>query len=99
MVRQAHHERAHCPGVNEEAMKIVSSERLYEGWPPVARHLVEFEDGRQRHWVSLNFPDGAAVLALTPDRKLILGRHHVIGLDEPTYILPGGALEPGETFE
>ncbi len=80
-------------------MKIVSSESLHDGWPPVARHLVQFEDGRQRDWVAFDFPDGVAVLALTPSRKLILTRQHLMGVDEPSHMLPGGAIHDGETIE
>ena len=80
-------------------MKIVSSEPLHSGWPPVSRHTVEFADGRRRDWIAFDFPDGAAVLALTPQRQVILTRQHLMGVDSTAHMLPGGALNEGETPE
>ena len=79
-------------------MKIIATEALHDGHPPVSRHLVEFDDGRRRHWVSLDFPDGAAVVALTRERKVVLTRQHLVG-GEPSHVLPGGVAHAGETFE
>jgi len=80
-------------------MRIISSEFLHEAWPPVARHLVEFPDGRRRHWVAFDVPDGGGALAVTPAGEVVLCEQHVMGHDEPLLMLPGGAIEAGESPE
>lgn len=83
----------------EERYRVRATDVLHEGWPPVLRHLIEFPDGRRRQWVEMRLGDGAAVLALTREGRVVLTRQHVVGLDEPAYVLPGGVVEPGETGE
>ncbi|HWO93752.1 MAG TPA: NUDIX hydrolase [Dehalococcoidia bacterium] len=80
-------------------MRIVSSEPIHEQWPPISRHLVEFPNGQRRHWVSFDFPDGTAVLAVTPDRRLVLTRQHLMGVDHTALMLPGGVAQEGESLE
>ena len=80
-------------------IRIVSSEPLHEAWPPVSRLLVEFPDGRRRHWVALDVPEGGAAIAITPAREIVLSEQHVLGSEEPLLLLPGGAIEPGEAPE
>lgn len=80
-------------------MRILSSESLHDAWPPVSRFLVEFSDGRQRHWVALDVPEGGAALAVTPAGEVVLSEQHVLGSDEPLLMLPGGAIEDGELPE
>ncbi|MEZ4502288.1 MAG: NUDIX hydrolase [Dehalococcoidia bacterium] len=80
-------------------IRVISSEPLHEAWPPVSRHLVEFPDGRQRHWVAFDVPEGAGALAVTTNREIVLLEQHVIGHAETMLMLPGGGIEAGETPE
>jgi 8-oxo-dGTP pyrophosphatase MutT (NUDIX family) len=80
-------------------IRIVSSEPLHEAWPPVWRHLVEFPDGRQRHWVTFDVPDGAAAMAITSDGEIVLSEQRVMAHPEPLLMLPGGSVHEGESFE
>jgi 8-oxo-dGTP pyrophosphatase MutT (NUDIX family) len=40
-----------------------------------------------------------AVLALTPERKLVLTTQHLLGALEPVYVLTGGVLHQKESLE
>jgi ADP-ribose pyrophosphatase len=80
-------------------MHILSSEPLHESWPPVSRHLVEFPDGRQRHWVSFDLPEGAATIAVTPSCHVVLSEQRVMASEDPLLMLPGGASAGGEAPE
>ncbi|MFI6156170.1 NUDIX hydrolase [Kitasatospora sp. NPDC051170] len=59
---------------------------------------VDFElpDGRNGQFFLKNERPAGAVLALTPDRRVILARQYRPGPARMLYDLPGGLLEPGE---
>lgn len=86
------------PDASEPPYRILATETLHDGWPPVRRHLLEFPDGRRRQWIAFEFGDGAAVAAITRAGKLVLTRQRVVGIDEPAYVLPGGVTNEGESF-
>jgi ADP-ribose pyrophosphatase len=80
-------------------MRVVDSKHIYTGWPPITQDTVEFHDGTQKKWIAVHFGEGVAVLALTPDRRLILTTQHLLGALEPVYVLPGGVVHDGESLE
>jgi ADP-ribose pyrophosphatase len=80
-------------------MRVVDSRHIYTGWPPITQDTVEFRDGSQKKWIAVHFGEGVAVLALTPERKLILTTQHLLGALEPVYVLPGGVVHQGESLE
>jgi len=80
-------------------MRVVESKHIYTGWPPITQDTVEFRDGTQKKWIAVHFGEGVAVLALTPERKLILTTQHLLGALEPVYVLPGGVVHQGESLE
>ncbi|SDT83432.1 ADP-ribose pyrophosphatase [Streptomyces sp. TLI_053] len=53
-------------------------------------------DGTSRDKLLRNEPSAAAVLALTPDNKVIIARQYRPGPDAVLPELPGGFIEPGE---
>ncbi len=59
---------------------------------------VDFElpDGRREEFYLKRERPAGAVLALTPDRRVILARQYRPGPDRVLYELPGGFIEPGE---
>ncbi|WP_030061760.1 NUDIX hydrolase [Streptomyces novaecaesareae] len=59
---------------------------------------VDFElpDGRREEFYLKRERPAGAVLALTPDRRVILARQYRPGPDHVLYELPGGFIEPGE---
>jgi len=80
-------------------MRVVDSKPIYTGWPPITQDTVEFHDGTQKKWIAVHFGEGVAVLALTPERKLILTTQRLLGALEPVYVLPGGVVHQQETLE
>ena len=80
-------------------MRVVDSKHIYTGWPPITQDTVEFRDGSQKKWIAVHFGEGVAVLALTPERKLVLTTQHLLGALEPVYVLPGGVVHKGESLE
>ncbi|MDI5965451.1 NUDIX hydrolase [Streptantibioticus silvisoli] len=78
-------------------------------WREIERSTVFSEFGRSVDRVAFELPDGrreefylkregpaGAVLALTPDRRVILARQYRPGPDRVMSELPGGFIEPGE---
>jgi len=80
-------------------MRVVDSQHIYTGWPPITQDTVEFRDGLRKKWITVHFGEGVAVLALTPEHKLILTTQHLLGALEPVYVLPGGVVHRGESLE
>jgi ADP-ribose pyrophosphatase len=80
-------------------MRIVDSKPIYTSWPPITQDTVEFRDGSRKKWIAVHFGEGVAVLALTPERKLVLTTQHLLGALEPVYVLPGGVVHEGESLE
>jgi len=52
--------------------------------------------GRERDFVVLDAPDWVNVLALTPDRRLVLVNQFRFGTNDFSLEIPGGVLERGE---
>jgi len=80
-------------------MRVVDSKHIYTGWPPITQDTVEFGDGTQKKWIAVHFGEGVAVLALTPERQLILTTQHLLGALEPVYVIPGGVVHQGESLQ
>lgn len=80
-------------------MRVVDSQQIYAGWPPITQDIVEFHDGSRKKWIAVHFGEGVAVLALTAERKLVLTSQHLLGALEPVYVLPGGVVHQGESLE
>lgn len=52
--------------------------------------------GTEKDFVVIRAPDWVNVLALTPDRRLVLVRQFRFGVDAFSLEIPGGVIEPGE---
>jgi ADP-ribose pyrophosphatase len=63
-----------------------------------ARHdrLVHPRSGTEFERLVLETPDWVNVVALTPERRLVLVRQYRFGTDEVTVEIPGGIVDPGE---
>ncbi len=51
---------------------------------------------RERDFVVIDAPDWVNVVALTPDRRLVLVRQFRFGIDDFSLEIPGGVMERGE---
>jgi len=52
--------------------------------------------GHEHEFLRLEAPDWVNVVALTPDRRLILVEQYRHGTDSSTVEIPGGCVDPGE---
>ncbi|MCL2028838.1 MAG: NUDIX hydrolase [Deltaproteobacteria bacterium] len=57
------------------------------------------KDGRDKPFIVMGCPDWVQVLALTPDRRVLLVRQFRHGTRQVSLELPGGVIEPGQTPE
>ncbi|AEW99206.1 ADP-ribose pyrophosphatase (plasmid) [Streptantibioticus cattleyicolor NRRL 8057 = DSM 46488] len=62
----------------------------------VDRVRFELPDGRKEEFYLKRERPAGAVLALTPDRRVVLARQYRPGPARVLYELPGGYVEPGE---
>ncbi len=58
-----------------------------------------YSDGLTHEFVVVECPDWVNILAFTREKRVILVRQFRHGLDGPTWEIPGGVLEPGESPE
>ena len=71
------------------------------GWRTIVRKRYQFPDGTEHDFDTIG-PEGyeaAAILALTPDNKLVISEQYRPGPDRSMYELPGGFLDEGEQQE
>ena len=59
-------------------------------------HLINERNGARIKVTVMESPDCANVVALTPEREIILARQHRFGIQQPTLELPGGMIDAGE---
>ena len=62
------------------APRILSSQPLREGWPPISEEEVELPSGARKRWIRMHFGTSAAVLPVTPQKQIVLTREYRHGL-------------------
>ena len=71
------------------------------GWRTIVRKRYQFPNG-SKHDFDVLGPEGersAAILALTPDNRIVISEQYRAGPDKSMDELPGGIVDPGETPE
>src|SRR2546425_714078 len=79
--------------------RVLSSQPLREGWPPITEEEVELPSGARKNWIRMHFGISAAVLAVTKRKEIVLTREYRHGLGRVTFSLPGGTAKDGESAE
>lgn len=79
--------------------QVGEDEVVYDGWLRIHRRTYLLPDGRTAEWDMHAGGPTVAVLALTPDQRLVMVRQFRPGPDRVVLTLPGGMLDPGETPE
>ena len=75
-----------------------SEELLSTRWVQVRRDRVELPNGeRIEDFYRVTIPEAAAIVALTPDRQIVLKKEYRYTYDEELIEMPAGTFEPGET--
>lgn len=79
--------------------RVGEDEVVYDGWLRIHRRTYRLPDGRTVEWDMHAAGPTVAVLALTPEGRLVMVRQFRPGPDRVVLTLPGGMLDPGETPE
>ncbi len=80
-----------------ERWKKLSERPLYSGYRPIVRRTYELPDGG-RHEFSIKVEgDTAVVLAVTPERDVVLVREFRPGVEDLLLELPGGGIDARES--
>jgi ADP-ribose pyrophosphatase len=66
---------------------------------PFFEILAKTLDPAEPPWYSLRLPDYAAVLALTPDERVLIVRQYRPAVERYVFELPSGLVDPGESPE
>jgi len=78
-------------------LKLLKRERLYEGKVfNIIVDQIEYPSGNRGLREVIEHPGGAVVLALFPNKKIILIKQHRYPIDKVLYELPAGKLGRGE---
>lgn len=81
--------------------EILKDKKVYET-PIFSLHEKKVKPGgdqKPADFYVLNAPEWINVIALTPDRKIVLVEQYRHGVDETTLEIPGGMVDPGESPE
>ncbi|MFZ2504150.1 MAG: NUDIX hydrolase [Nocardioides sp.] len=70
--------------------------RVHEGFLSVIQRRYRLPDGRSVSWELLDIPEVTAVLALTPERTVVMVRQFRAGPARRVLSIPGGLVDPGE---
>lgn len=79
--------------------QVGEDEVVHDGWLKIHRRTYRLPDGRTVEWDMHAGGATVAVLALTPDHRLVMVRQFRPGPDRVVLTLPGGMLDPGEDPE
>lgn len=86
------------PSDEERIWTVRGEDRvIYDGWLKIHRRTYVLPDGRVAEWDMHAGGSSAAVLAVTPDGRLVMVRQFRPGPDRVVLTLPGGLIDPGET--
>lgn len=82
-----------------EAWDLLEERPRTDGWVPVVTRTYRMPDGSVSDWDIHACPfTTVAVLALTPDHRVVLARQFRPGPGEVLLDLPGGIADPGEAL-
>ncbi len=81
-----------------EHWKVLGSEQLIENrWIGIRKDKVELPNGLQiDDFYTVTIPDAAAIVALTPDRRIVLKKEFKYATGEDLIEVPAGMFEPDE---
>lgn len=77
----------------------LNEEVIHEGYRKVARRVYQLPDGRAANFEVHLDSQVVAILALTPEHRVILAKQYRPGPDRMLLEVPGGGIEPGELPE
>ncbi len=92
------HAMAECPTDEDRLWEQVGDDvPVHEGWMRVSRRTYRLPDGRLAEWEMFGGGSTVGVLALTPERRLVMVRQFRPGPDRVVLNVAGGFVDAGET--
>lgn len=88
-------EQRELPSWREESSEIRLETRVFQ--VQERRMQEDTENGRSGRFYVIRPPNWVNVVALTPDRRLVMIEQFRHGIDSVTLEIPGGMVDPGET--
>src|SRR2546430_15856514 len=79
--------------------RILSSQPLREGWPPISEEEVELPSGARKRWIRMHLGTSATVLVVTPQKQIVLTREYRHVLGRIGHCLPGATDRNGDSPE
>lgn len=79
--------------------QVGEDEVVHDGWLTVLRRRYRLPDGRLADWEMSGTPRTVAVLALTPQDRLVMVRQFRPGPGRVVLSLPGGLVDDGERVQ
>lgn len=80
-------------------VRVSEDQVVYDGWLRIRRRTYRLPDGRTVEWDMHAGGPTVAVLARTPEGRLVMVRQFRPGPDRVVLTLPGGMMDAGETPE
>ncbi|WP_426244566.1 NUDIX hydrolase [Nocardioides sp. LHG3406-4] len=84
------------PADADRAWVATGDKVAFDGFFRVLRRGFRLPDGTEATWDMLDLPETVAVLALTPEGKMVMVRQFRPGPDRVVMSLPGGLVDAGE---
>lgn len=85
--------RTALPMASMRDAKIVKKELLVSRFKKVVQERLRFSDGSEEDWIYLDSPQSVMVVAVTPEKKLVLVRLYRHNIQQDAYELPAGAAD------
>lgn len=84
------------PAARPDWVAVGEDRVAYDGFVRVLHRRLRLPDGREALWDIVDTPPTVAVLALTPDERVVMVRQYRPGPARQVLSLPGGIVDPGE---
>lgn len=73
--------------------KVTESTLLVDSFKKVVQETIVFPDGQEDKWIYLNSPKSIMVVAVTPEREIVLVKLYRHNIKQDVYELPAGGKE------
>lgn len=76
--------------------KLLQQTLLVDSFKKVVNERLEMPDGTEINWIYLDSPQSVMIIALTPDKEVVLTKLYRHNLKQDVYELPAGIVEEDE---
>ncbi len=76
--------------------KVTDKTLLVDSFKKVVQETIVFPDGQEDQWIYLDSPKSIMVIAVTPEKKLVLVKLYRHNIQQDVYELPAGGKEKAD---